>query len=113
MADDLADLVVVDVDLPLLGVASPPDVVLTAAEHRVMGLTVDLWHGLGLIVQHGPARSSDLGELACHIHAVQRAVLAQAAARAYPDRYRLLGGDTPGVSADGEELPPSAMVRAT
>jgi hypothetical protein len=34
---------------------------------------------------------SDLREVANHIHALQDKVLAQAAARAYPDRYRLMG----------------------
>lgn len=43
------------------------------------------------ITGDGPARGADLAELAVHLHAIENTVLAQAAARAYPDRYRLLG----------------------
>lgn len=34
----------------------------------------------------------DWAEAAAHIHALQQMVMSQAAARAYPDRFRLLGG---------------------
>jgi hypothetical protein len=68
---------------------------LTEAEHRAMGFTVDLWHALCRIADDGPAREGDLAELCAHIHAIQRTILAQAAGRAYPDRYRLLGGHPP------------------
>ena len=40
----------------------------------------------------GPARDGDLAEVAFHVHGLQRMILAQAAARAYPERYRLRGG---------------------
>jgi hypothetical protein len=39
--------------------------------------------------QTGP---QDWRELVFHIHAIQNAVLSQAAARAYPRHFRLLGG---------------------
>lgn len=68
---------------------------LTEPEHRAMRLTVDLWHALCRIAADGPARDGDLAELCTHIHAIQRTILAQAAARAYPNRYRLLGGHPP------------------
>jgi hypothetical protein len=35
--------------------------------------------------------AADWGEAAHAVHVIQRAVMAQAAARAYPDRFRLLG----------------------
>lgn len=40
---------------------------------------------------HGPARDQDIAELEAAVHVIQRMVLAQAAARAYPDQLRLLG----------------------
>jgi DNA-binding GntR family transcriptional regulator len=43
------------------------------------------------IVAHGPARDDDLAEFRYAIHVIQRAVEAQAAARAYPRELRLLG----------------------
>jgi hypothetical protein len=45
----------------------------------------------GQIVGWGRTRDHDLGEAIDKIHQLQNMVLAQAAARAYPDRYRLLG----------------------
>lgn len=64
---------------------------LTEAEHRVMELTGELWATLGAVIGNGRTRPDDLHEAALHIHAIQNMVLAQAAARGYPDRYRLLG----------------------
>lgn len=40
----------------------------------------------------GPAEAEDRAEVRVHVHALQNMVLAQAAARAYPDLHRLLGG---------------------
>jgi hypothetical protein len=37
-------------------------------------------------------RDIDLTEIQSFVHGIQNAILAQAAARAYPDRYRLMGG---------------------
>ena len=69
------------------------DELLTDAEHRAMDLTVDLWNLIAReIVGHGPARAGDLAEMCSDVHGIQERILAQAAARAYPDRYRLLGG---------------------
>lgn len=68
---------------------------LTAAEHAAVAQAADLWGALQGIVADGPARAGDLQELIFHIHAIQRTVLKQAAARAYPELYRLLGGDPP------------------
>lgn len=74
---------------------------LTANEHRAVALAADLWNLLATIVGNGPSRNGDLSELAHHIHGIQRAVLKQAAARAYPDLYRLLG-ETLGERAKSE-----------
>jgi hypothetical protein len=65
--------------------------ILTADEHRAMELTAELWDAVAGLAGEGSPRNSDLAELRQHIHAVQHTILAQAAARAYPDRYRLLG----------------------
>lgn len=64
---------------------------LTATEHAVIDLTSRLFDAVQHVVFPGPSHDDDLREIAMHIHAVQNAVLAQAAARAYPDRYTLLG----------------------
>lgn len=44
------------------------------------------------IAARGPTRDGDLAEIRTHIHAVQDGIGAQAAARAYPEEFRLLGG---------------------
>lgn len=71
-----------------------PARLLTEAEHRAMALTAELWNLLCTdIVGQGRSRSGDVRELGDHIHAIQNVVMAQAAARAYPNQYRLLGGE--------------------
>lgn len=64
---------------------------LTADEHRAMELSASLYLLLDVIVGNGPLRLGDLRELTGHIHGIQHAILSQAAARAYPHAYRLLG----------------------
>lgn len=64
---------------------------LTDREQAVLNLTAELWNELCAVVGDGPTRDADLMELCAHIHAIQHSVMAQAAARAYPDTYRLLG----------------------
>lgn len=64
---------------------------LTAAEQGAVTTAALLVEQLAEIVADGPSRDADLADAVHHIHAVQRMLLAQAAARAYPDRYRLLG----------------------
>lgn len=72
------------------------DELLTDAEHRVMDLTVQLVNLLaGEVIADGPGRVGDVNEVVHAIHIIQRMVMGQAAARAYPDRYRLLGGPPP------------------
>lgn len=73
-------------------VLARPVELLTADEHDALKLTGALWNLVGRIVADGRSRPADLAEISIHIHNLQHAILAQAAARAYPDRYRLLGG---------------------
>jgi hypothetical protein len=67
------------------------DDLLTEDEHRAVALLAELWNLLSGIVGPDDTRRGDLAELRPHIHAIQQAVLSQAAARAYPHRYRCLG----------------------
>ncbi|GIH95344.1 hypothetical protein ACFFMN_23570 [Planobispora siamensis] len=64
---------------------------LTPDELDALSLTADLAGRLALIVGEGRSRAHDLNELLVHVHAIQHAVMAQAAARIYPERFRLLG----------------------
>lgn len=66
---------------------------MTPAEHRAMELTAELFNLMCReVIDHGPARQGDVSELAADIHRLQHRILRQAAGRAYPDRYRMLGG---------------------
>jgi len=64
---------------------------LTVDETTAIQQAADLWGTLCKVVGTGRTRDHDLGELVAHIHAIQHAVMSQAAARAYPNVYRLLG----------------------
>jgi len=64
---------------------------LTPDEKDCIKLAGELWNLLCKVVQPGPTAEGDTTELIHHIHAIQHTVMAQAAARAFPDRYRLLG----------------------
>jgi hypothetical protein len=65
---------------------------LTEAEHRAIELTAELVNLVCTeVIGDGPSRTGDVREFAAHVHAIQQQILSQAAARAYPDRYRLLG----------------------
>jgi hypothetical protein len=65
---------------------------LTKAEQHAMDLTAELMGILSReIIGDGPARAQDLNEAALRIHSIQHMIMAQAAARAHPDLYRLLG----------------------
>ena len=68
-----------------------PIVGLSEEEHKVMQLTAELWNALCKIVPDGASRHNDLNELSIHIHGIQHAVMAQAAGRAHPELYRMLG----------------------
>lgn len=63
---------------------------LTELEHS----TIDL---LGMVysnivqIAHGSDLPGDLQEAASRVHDLQHMIMANAAARAYPERYRLIG----------------------
>jgi hypothetical protein len=65
---------------------------LTDAEHAAMDLTIELVRVVYAIIGTGDgAAANDRREAFGHVHAIQQMIMSQAAARAYPDRYRLLG----------------------
>lgn len=63
---------------------------LTDAEHRAMDLTSELSRTLRSLIQpeKNSTRAGDWAETAADIHRLQHRIMAQAAARAHPDRYR-------------------------
>lgn len=72
------------------------DACLSADEHRAVELAADLFNCICRdVIGSGPTRQADTAELALHVHAIQNMVLANAAARAFPSRYRTLGGVIP------------------
>lgn len=67
------------------------DTELTPDELRALDLTEELANVLSRVVGWSPSREQDLAELLVKINELRHAVLAQVAARTYPDRFRLLG----------------------
>jgi hypothetical protein len=61
---------------------------LTDREHELMDLTAQLARGLFELCGEN---TRDKAEVAHEIHGLQTRILAQAGARAYPQRYRLMG----------------------
>jgi len=65
---------------------------LSEAEHLAMNMIADL---VNLVVREvigtGASRDCDINEFCAAVHVVQNFILSQAAARAYPTRYRLSG----------------------
>ncbi len=74
-----------------MGLETLADVDLTPDEQRALALTQELADTFGRIVGWGATRQRDLGEMHAKLRDIQRAVMAQALARAYPDRFALLG----------------------
>lgn len=68
------------------------DDLLTPYEHETLALTGELVGRLHAIIGDGPTGDADRYEMVQAVHVVQKMILGQAAARAYPDLYRLLGG---------------------
>lgn len=64
---------------------------LTYEEEQFIDHMADAANMVSSIIGDGPTRSEDMAEAVLHIHALQRMVAAQSAARLYPGRYRLLG----------------------
>lgn len=65
---------------------------LTKEEHEAVHALASAYRLMQDICGTDETRSDDLREFAAIIHAGQNFILAQAAARAYPDLYRLAGG---------------------
>lgn len=65
---------------------------LTTDERKALELTGQLAEACKRIIAHGQSGVHDWNEMAMRIHAVQHMIMAQAAARAYPTEFRLLGG---------------------
>lgn len=76
-----------------------PGASLTGAEHDLVGKLGDCWLDFRAILHASDpasaggqglstAQEHDLREFAAHVHDLQHAVMARAAVRAYPDRYR-------------------------
>ncbi len=72
------------------------DARLTEDEHRVVALLAEATSLFCTrVVAHGPTRDHDVNEWAAQVHVLQNRVMGQAAARAYPQLYRLLGDVVP------------------
>jgi hypothetical protein len=67
--------------------------IMSQAEHDAVDMAGRLYTFIAEnVVARGETREADLAELRMLIHGIQHAVMAQAAARSSPSRYRLLGG---------------------
>lgn len=65
---------------------------MTEQEHELLDKLSECSRLFGKVVGNvSKVRQADLDEMVHHIHALQNMVLAQAAARAYPLKYRLMG----------------------
>ena len=65
---------------------------LTCSELSALDITAELVAKMTRdVIGNGPTRAADVGEFVRHIHAIQHMIMAQAAARAYPAEFRLLG----------------------
>lgn len=66
---------------------------LTGPEHELMAALADVHRRFTLVTADGPSHDHDLSEVVSHVHALQRMVVAQSAARAHPRLYRQMGGE--------------------
>lgn len=64
---------------------------LTEREKTISTIMGEVWGDICAVVGDGPTRDADLAELIVHVHAIQRSMMSQAAARMYPSEFRLLG----------------------
>ena len=64
---------------------------LTDDEHELIDMLGKCANLFGRVIGNGPTRAADTSEMVAPIHVLQQAVMSQAAARAYPTKYRLLG----------------------
>lgn len=79
------------VPVPVTDIPESQVALMTADEHLAMRHSADLANALARVIGDGPTRDQDLGEAFALVHGIQHLVMAQAAARAYPDLYRLAG----------------------
>ena len=78
-----------------------PGELLTPDEHLAMETSAELANLVRKIIGDGPEADLDWAEAMYRIHAVEQMILAQAAARAFPDLYRPLGGWDAGSTQNG------------
>ena len=64
---------------------------LTENEHEAVELSAQLYNLIKKIIGDGSDSKDDIQEMELYIHLIQNMILSQAAARAYPKMYRLLG----------------------
>ena len=67
---------------------------MTAEEHEAMDAIGRAHAAICKVIRQGgdeAVENADINEAVLHVHALQQMVLSNAAARTYPDRYRLLG----------------------
>lgn len=94
---------------------------LTPAELEAMSAIAAVVGHFATIVGQGPTRDADMREVVNHIHALQAMVMSQAACRAYPTEYRLLGesmgacryADEHGIGCMGNCKAPAGMMTGT
>jgi hypothetical protein len=85
---------------------------LTEDEKKAISLAGELYTLIvRKVIGNGRARLADAAEIAIHIHDIQNAILAQAAARAFPETYRLLG-ETIGDKHACTTVPDSSLNRS-
>lgn len=65
---------------------------LTDAEHEAMETTATLANQIRRLIGSGPTAEADWQEAVNEIHVIQHRIMAQSAARAHPEMYRLMGG---------------------
>lgn len=90
----------IDETIPTIPNGDDPGL-LTPAEHRAVYIAGWLARQIETIADDDPTtRGNDIRKLQDKLHDIQQYILAQAAARAYPTLYRLLGGPivNPGVT---------------
>ncbi len=79
---------------------------LTPLEQGIVGNLGRIHEMICRAVGDGPSRTEDIREATGHVHALQNMILAQSAAREYPDTYRLLGEVIPREHPDDVQVQP-------
>jgi hypothetical protein len=76
---------------------------LTDRERATVAKLGEVWGDICAVVEDGPTRGHDLSELVAHLHALQHAVMSNAAGRAFPDEFRRLGSTLAPTSEGGRD----------